>query len=333
MAKIIRPLDLEAGWRWPRQLNIHTADTKQGCLDWMASFRTFSGHLPRNSGPWRNLAFVRRGLSSFCVLPPESELKHRARLGTGMLFATCPMARFWQALTTMQHVMCEKPISVDLITTEEVVAKSVSKPHLKFLLPFSRRYDESYRATKRMAENGQLGEIHGVEASCLHSQDKNGRYFLDVEKKIPNTKKQVNRVVAFGQQAVYSELAKFGDADNAWGLVEFANDKILQTTLSRTITNGFEAFTRVCGTRGHSVINGNSTLNWVEIRDEYGVRTTSTADAFALYDRTFINDIAEFATAVLEDLPPSCSPQYAHEAGKIACALQHSFARRACLFR
>lgn len=35
--------------------------------------------------------------------------------------------------------MCEKPISVDIITTEEVVAKSATKPHLKFLLPFSRR--------------------------------------------------------------------------------------------------------------------------------------------------------------------------------------------------
>ncbi|KAJ0281518.1 hypothetical protein CBS470a_008267 [Colletotrichum nupharicola] len=265
------------------------------------------------------------------------------------------------------HVMCEKPISVDIITTKDVVAKSAANPHLKFLLPFSRRYDESYRVTKKMAENGQLGEIHAVEASCLDPQDKNafyvtfseqsggifvdagihlvrpflskpqrnsqadlpqidaGRYFLDVEKNIPNPAKQVNRVVAFGQQSVYGELARFGDADNAWGLVEFANGKILHTRLSRTITNGFEAATRVCGTKGHSVINGNSTLNRVEIRDEHGVRTASTPDAFALYDKTFINDIAEFATAVLEDRPLSCSPDDALEAGKIACALQHSF--------
>lgn len=128
-----------------------------------------------------------------------------------------------------------------------------------------------------------------------------------------------------GQQAVYGDLAKFGDADNAWGLVEFANGKVLHTRLSRTITNGFEAATRVCGTKGHSVINGNSTLNRVEIRDQYGVRTASTPDAFVLYDKTFIADIAEFATAVLDDKPLSCSPNDAFEAGKIACALQHSF--------
>lgn len=152
-----------------------------------------------------------------------------------------------------------------------------------------------------------------------------GRYFLDVEKGIDNPKKQVNRVVAMGQQAVYGDLAKFGDADNAWGLVEFANGKVLHTRLSRTITNGFEAATRVCGTKGHSVINGNSTLNRVEIRDAYGVRTASTPDAFALYDKTFISDIAEFAAAVLDGNLLSCSPNDAFEAGKIACALQHSF--------
>lgn len=176
--------------------------------------------------------------------------------------------------------------------------------------------------------------IHLVRGSPQHSlssfaltrlQIDAGRYFLDVDKNIPNPKKQVNRVIALGQQAVYGDLAKFGDADNAWGLVEFSNGKILQTRLSRTITNGFEAATRVCGTKGHSVINGNSTLNRVEIRDEYGVRTASTPDAFALYDKTFVEDIAEFATAVLEDRPLSCSPDDAYEAGKIACALQHSF--------
>jgi myo-inositol 2-dehydrogenase/D-chiro-inositol 1-dehydrogenase len=152
-----------------------------------------------------------------------------------------------------------------------------------------------------------------------------GRYFLSPATNIPDPQKQVNRVIAMGQQAVYSDLSKFGDADNAWGLIEFANGKVLQTHLSRTLTNGFEASTRVCGTKGHSVINGNSALNRVEIRDGHGVRTATTPDAFALYERTFVEDVKEFAGAVLDDRALSCSPSDALEAGKIACALQHSF--------
>lgn len=37
------------------------------------------------------------------------------------------------------HVMCEKPISVDVVTTAAVVEKVSSRPDLKFLVPFTRR--------------------------------------------------------------------------------------------------------------------------------------------------------------------------------------------------
>ena len=54
--------------------------------------------------------------------------------------------------------------------------------------------------------------IHTISADTIEIDV--GRYFLDVEKGIDNPKKQVNRIVAMGQQAVYGDLAKFGDADN-----------------------------------------------------------------------------------------------------------------------
>ncbi|CAH0050894.1 unnamed protein product, partial [Clonostachys solani] len=76
-----------------------------------------------------------------------------------------------------------------------------------------------------------------------------GRYLLDVKSGLKNPKKQVKRVVAMGQRAVYDGLAAFGDTDNAYGLVEFSNGKIWTTHLARTTTNGFEDLTRVCGTK------------------------------------------------------------------------------------
>ncbi|KAJ5946444.1 hypothetical protein N7454_003283 [Penicillium verhagenii] len=135
----------------------------------------------------------------------------------------------------------------------------------------------------------------------------------------PQPQKQVNRVIAFGQQAVYGDLAKFGDADNAWGLVEYANGKIFKTYLGRTLTSGFEDMTRLCGTKGHSIISANSN---VEIRDNLGIRTQSVPDAFTLFDATFLTDLAEFAEAVLDDKPMTCQPKDAFEAGKICAALQ-----------
>lgn len=125
-----------------------------------------------------------------------------------------------------------------------------------------------------------------------------------------------------GQQAVYGDLAKYSDCDNGWGMVEFANGKILTTYLGRTLTNGFEDMTRLCGTKGHAVINGTS---GVEIRDQYGIRSRSVPDAFTFFSETFLHDLSEFADAVLDNKPLTCGAEDAFEAGKICVALQHSF--------
>lgn len=151
---------------------------------------------------------------------------------------------------------------------------------------------------------------------------------MDVKKGLANPRKQVERVIAVGQQAVYPALAETGDCDNGFGIVEFSNGKILTTHLGRTLSNGYEATTRLNGTKGHTVINGDCRINGVQIRDKYGVRTLSTQDAFQLHGKSFINDLVEFANAVLDGTTMSCAPEDALEAAKIGMALQHSFRSR-----
>lgn len=174
-----------------------------------------------------------------------------------------------------------------------------------------------------VCSNGHL--LINSMAQLIQSQVDIARYFLDPQDGITNPKKQVNRVIAMGQQAVYGDLAKYGDCDNGWGMVEFANGKIFTTHLGRTLTNGYEASTRVCGTKAHSIINGNSVIDRIEIRDIHGVRTATTPDSFTLYDKTFLADLAEFASSILDGTPFTCAPEDAYEAAKIVTALQHSF--------
>ena len=201
-----------------------------------------------------------------------------------------------------------------------------------------------------MLQDGTLGEVHAVETHNADQQEPNGffvafsamsggifvdvgihdadiaRYFLEPTKGIEaNPKKQVNRVFALGQQAVYTALKDTRDADNGWGIVEFANGKVFNMHVGRTLTNGYESATRVYGTKALSQINGNSAINRVEIRDNHGVRTQTTPDAFTLYDATFYKDVGEFAGAVLDGTPLTCTAEDAYEAAKIVVALQHSF--------
>ncbi|KAJ4398824.1 hypothetical protein N0V91_009875 [Didymella pomorum] len=230
----------------------------------------------------------------------------------------------------------------------EVIAKAATKPHLKFLIPLTRRYDDNFRAAKRLVDAGTLGDIHAVETSSQDKQDKSGffiafslqsggifvdmgvhdidvgRYYLNPTVGLTNLKKQVNRVIAMGQRTLYGALAEFEDFDNAWGIVEFANGKIMTSHVGRTTSHGHEGSTRILGTKGHSLVDGVASQFQVEVRDEHGVRRAIPPDAFQLYDRSFPNDLAEFATAVLDDAPLSCRPEDAFEAAKITIALQHS---------
>ncbi|WOO78233.1 scyllo-inositol 2-dehydrogenase (NAD(+)) [Vanrija pseudolonga] len=256
-----------------------------------------------------------------------------------------------RALDLDLHVMVEKPIAVDIETTRVVLEKAKTKPHLKFLVPFCRRFDESYRSLKTLVDSGDLGDIHAVQTDCLDKQDPSGffvnfseqsggifvdmgvhdidiaRFYLDVTKGCPNPRKQVNRVFAVGQTAVYHDLnnLKTRDCDNGWGVVEFSNGKVLNFHIGRTLTNGFESATRVFGTKGSAIVNNNSVIDRVEVRDGHGVRTATTPDAFVLYDKSFVHDLEEFANCVLDDKPLSLLADDALEAGKIATALQYSF--------
>ncbi|KAG6364511.1 hypothetical protein INS49_006112 [Diaporthe citri] len=298
----------------PRIELVAACDTRPGCDNWVAE------NLPPSVKYYADPQDCMKNSGAEVVLISTATATHAPLICLGLDLGL--------------HVMCEKPISVDVITTEEVLAKAKSKPHLKFLVPFCRRHDDSCRAAKEMVENGSLGEIHAVETTCLDQQDPTGffvtfsaqsggifvdmgvhdidigRFYLDVKSGLKNPKKHVNRVVAMGQQAVYGDLAKYGDCDNGWAMVEFANGK---------------SCTRVCGTKAHSVVNGNSTINRVEVRDAHGVRTATTPDAFVLYDKSFLNDLSEFAAAVLDGKPLTCTPDDAYEAAKIATALQYSF--------
>ncbi|KAL4799018.1 NAD binding Rossmann fold oxidoreductase [Aspergillus venezuelensis] len=316
-------------YQQPRIEFVAACDTKPGSEEWVAD------NLPSSVKFFADPEECMRSSGAEAVLISTATATHAPLIIMGLELGL--------------HVMCEKPISVDVETTEQVLAKAAEKPHLKFLVPFCRRYDDSYRHAKEMVDSNSLGEIHAVETTCLDQQDPTGffvtfsaqsggifvdmgvhdidigRYYLNVKSNIPNPKKQVNRVIAMGQQAVYTDLQKYGDADNGWGLVEFANGKILTTHLGRTLTNGFEGATRICGTKGHSIVNGNSTINRVEVRDGHGVRTATTPDAFVLYDRSFINDLKEFTESILDGAQLTCTPEDAYEAAKIATALQFSF--------
>lgn len=71
---------------------------------------------------------------------PEECLKQSGAQAVLICTATATHAPLiMQAIDLGLHVMCEKPISVDIVTSAAVIEKVTARPDLKFLVPFTRR--------------------------------------------------------------------------------------------------------------------------------------------------------------------------------------------------
>ncbi|WVW85904.1 hypothetical protein I302_107942 [Kwoniella bestiolae CBS 10118] len=245
-----------------------------------------------------------------------------------------------------KHVLLEKPISIDLETSRQVVQETEKHPDLKVMVGFSRRFDDSYREVKNMIDKGKLGIPHLIKSATNDQHDPSGffvsyaaasggifidcgihdidlaRWFL-----LPSTPavKQVRKVYALGHNIQHPELEKDNDVDNGIGIVEFENNGILVVHCNRTMKHGHDCFTEVFGTEGKVIVNGNPQLNRVEIRDAYGVRTESTPTYYERFREAFVNEVNEFTDVVLDNKPLPVSCVDALESAKIAAALTHSF--------
>ncbi|OCF40567.1 myo-inositol 2-dehydrogenase [Kwoniella heveanensis CBS 569] len=261
-----------------------------------------------------------------------------------------------------KHVLLEKPISIDLDTSRQVVNEVSQYPDLKVMVGFSRRFDESNREIKRMIDAGRLGQPHLVKSATNDQYDPSGffvsyaaasggifvdcaihdidlaRWFLlpspanlTASSAVPTlnstttAKKEVKRVFALGHNARHPELEKDGDVDNGIGIVEFENGGTLVVHVNRTMMHGHDCFTEVFGTESKVVVNGNPQLNRVEIRDAYGVRTESTPTYYERFKEAFVTEVNEFTEVVLDNKPLPVTAVDALEASKIAAALTHSF--------
>lgn len=138
----------------PRIDFVAACDTKPGAAEWVAA------NLPPTVKFFADPEDCMRHSGAEAVLISTATATHAPLICLGLDLGL--------------HVMCEKPISVDVLTTVEVVEKARARPELKFLVPFTRRYDVSYRHAKRLVENGALGDVHAVETACIDQQDPSG---------------------------------------------------------------------------------------------------------------------------------------------------------------
>ncbi|OWZ62900.1 hypothetical protein AYX14_04228 [Cryptococcus neoformans] len=236
-------------------------------------------------------------------------------------------------LASYQHVLLEKPISIDLESSRPVIAASEARPEVKVMVGFPRRFDDDYReAYDRLIFNGLGGPAYQINFSggifmdaASHDIDVS-RWFLDVANptRLKNPKKQVNRVWGIGQTVRYDAILEWGDSDNALGTIEFANDSQAIVHVNRINGYGHQCSAEIFGPTGNININPVPFKSRVEVRDTHGVRHETQ---FSWLDRLsvgFVNEMNYFVECVLDGKPNPVPPREAFEASKIGAALMYS---------
>ncbi|ACR12874.1 oxidoreductase [Teredinibacter turnerae T7901] len=69
-----------------------------------------------------------------------------------------------RALEAGKHVLCEKPIGLDVADTQKLLDAAAQFPQLKVMEAFMYRFHPQWAIARQLIEEGRIGKVHGIEA-------------------------------------------------------------------------------------------------------------------------------------------------------------------------
>ncbi|MGF1670460.1 MAG: Gfo/Idh/MocA family protein [Balneolaceae bacterium] len=76
-----------------------------------------------------------------------------------------------KALEAGKHVLCEKPIGMSVNETKHLIAVSRNYPGLKIMEAFMYRHHPRWRRTKKLIEDGTIGELKSIHSFFTYYKD------------------------------------------------------------------------------------------------------------------------------------------------------------------
>ncbi|KAK5012544.1 hypothetical protein LTR16_002507, partial [Cryomyces antarcticus] len=246
-----------------------------------------------------------------------------------------------KAIQANKHVLCEKPLSTSVEISRSAVDASKTKPHLKVMCGFSRRFDASYRDAFDRMDSGAIGRPSIFRSQTCDKLDPSGFFVEDahfsggifVDCNIHDVDlvlwyfgqdSIVKSVVATSITAVQPELRKYKDVDNGVDIVEFWGGKLAYFYSSRMMAAGQHDMTEIIGTEGKLSINANPIGTLVEMSEPTGIRREIPPHCYGRFEQAFVTEATEFTAACLDDSKLPFKLTSAVQAVKIGCALQES---------
>ncbi|KAJ9481361.1 hypothetical protein VN97_g12121 [Penicillium thymicola] len=296
----------------------------------------------QNEGEW-----AAENLQGVQIFQDYDEMLEQADL-EAVVIASITAVHAEQALKAIKkglHVLCEKPLSIDVEVAQSVVSayeKSlITYPQQKVMCGFSRRFDASYREAHEKVEKGEFGspvlfrsqtaDLHDSSGFFVEYAKTSGGIFVDCSIHdidlmlwFLGENRTVKSLQAVGVCAIHPGLEASNDRDNAIATVEFEGGKIAALYCSRMMAAGQEDTSEIICEKGSVRVNMQVRKNHVEIHDSQGARRELPQHYYERFREAFITEAYEFTACCLDKTPPPISLQSSVKAVSIGQALQQS---------
>ena len=237
-------------------------------------------------------------------------------------------------------IFCEKPITLDLESTDEAIAL-VEAAGIPLQVGFQRRFDAGYRAARDMARAREFGEIYLVRATSLDPEPSPERFvrtsgdlFLDLlihdfDAIRFVTGQEIEEVFAAGTAGfpAFDVYARNDDAGIAVGTLRLSGGAQASFAATRHNPNGYDVRMEIHGSSGGIAVGWDNRMPLAPISLDTppppGPPYRDFLDRFAPAYRA---EMCAFVDLVLGRAPNPCPPEDARAAFVAALAAGRSAA-------
>jgi len=262
------------------------------------------------------------------------------------------------SLEAGKHVMCEKPMAKTTAEARAMVdaAKRTGK---KLTIGYQSRFRADAQHLAKICQNGDLGHIYFAKAHAirrravptwgvfLNEEEQGGGPLIDIGTHALDLTLWLmdNYQPKYVVGNTYHELAKKGNAANAWGswdpqkftvedsafgfiTMENGATIFLESSWALNVIDEGEARTTLCGTEGGADMKGGLRINGEEYSQLYDKKVITDAAGVAFYDGAGeseeIVEMKHWIDCIVNDKEPLVKPEQALVVTQILEAIYES---------
>ncbi|WP_158734994.1 inositol 2-dehydrogenase [Alteribacillus sp. YIM 98480] len=234
-----------------------------------------------------------------------------------------------------KHIFCEKPISFKTEETKRAL-DAVDKAGVKFQIGFNRRFDRHFRKVQETVREGEIGNPHIIKITSRDPQPppeeyvkRSGGMFMDMTihdfdmiRYLSGS--EVKEISVKSANLIDDRFERNNDVDTAIITLTFEDGSLGVIDNSRQAVYGYDQRIEVFGSKGSAEAENERPTN-VKISTKEAI-TVDHPKYFFLerYNDAYIEEIKQFAIAIMKNSPVACSGEDGLKAELLARAAQLS---------